>query len=641
MKQTGLSHKHSGDDPLLKAFSDHLEKTQKHKYFQQDVDNVARFLYHMDSSHPSLGFVSVWVKTLDFISELEIIGLSKQTQVNYLKSIRKFLRYQTAHTDLASKDGVLYQQSQSYLVSLDQLIRSHKRDGNSKSPRRSATMEEDEPTVYDCQAVLRAAKQDFVAVLKKASSKSRKPEIWECSLATSYLQAALLLKHLQPPTAVEHMTIEDWFQRQRAGGDGYAVVAVKTKKVSTRFALTQEEEDWFQTYFTLVRPLLFSTATGKRKLDDLEAEDRFFLSTAGVPIHSASNDLERLQAKYKLEKVSSQLAHKAYRAAIRRVPVQEKSQAADQTPDTSSERGNLEDVIAARALLDKLTSEPSPGCLGESLSSPTAPPCSQMTLQAAFDQLLQSHPVTLDGKLPSKAVRYQLSPRHHRRLYERWAAQQRELRIQHAVSHFPKRQPTKPRLASWIKKQAWKNAPTTSSILAAWRPSHSMEDLTDSEHIRHLVKTQNWRGLHITQTEGKGMGVTVTRTFHLGEVICDYHGKLISGKEGQEVHKATDPDHTGYMFFYKRGEKQMCIDAHLPRCDCHPEKDTLGRLINHGSTAQANVKPRLVSMDIDGVERDVILFIALKTICVGEEVLFHYGVEKSSFGGEGLDLEWL
>lgn len=37
MKETGLSHKHSGDHPMLKAFSDHLEKTQKHKYFQQDV----------------------------------------------------------------------------------------------------------------------------------------------------------------------------------------------------------------------------------------------------------------------------------------------------------------------------------------------------------------------------------------------------------------------------------------------------------------------------------------------------------------------------------------------------------------------------------------------------------------------------
>lgn len=152
----------------------------------------------------------------------------------------------------------------------------------------------------------------------------------------------------------------------------------------------------------------------------------------------------------------------------------------------------------------------------------------------------------------------------------------------------------------------------------------------DSKQIQMLVKTQKWRGLHINQCEDKGRGIVTTRRFEAGEVLCDYHGTVVTHREGQNIHKSTTGKETGYAFFFtnKKGEK-MCIDAKSETCDCHPGMQTIGRLINH-SKKKANIKPKYFSVEIDGEQRDVILFLATRTLMVNEEVLFDYGVNKNS-----------
>lgn len=63
-------------------------------------------------------------------------------------------------------------------------------------------------TPHDCLAVLRAAKQDFMAVMAKVSlDKNVTLEMAECSFVVYYLQAVVILKHLQQPGVVEHMTV--------------------------------------------------------------------------------------------------------------------------------------------------------------------------------------------------------------------------------------------------------------------------------------------------------------------------------------------------------------------------------------------------------------------------------------------------
>ena len=178
-------------------------------------------------------------------------------------------------------------------------------------------------------------------------------------------------------------------------------------------------------------------------------------------------------------------------------------------------------------------------------------------------------------------------------------------------------------------------------VVENWAPSGSEDHIMDNKQIQELVETQDWKGLHIGQFEEKGDGIMTTRTFKKGEVVCDYHGPVVSRKEGEEIHKLTTGKETGYIFFFRNSKgQQMCVDAHSASCHCHPDKRTFGRLINH-SKKKANIKPKYCVMEKRGEMKDVILFIATKDLEVGEEVLFDYGVNKKSFNNEGMDLPWL
>ncbi|XP_056147494.1 histone-lysine N-methyltransferase set-1-like [Lampris incognitus] len=153
-----------------------------------------------------------------------------------------------------------------------------------------------------------------------------------------------------------------------------------------------------------------------------------------------------------------------------------------------------------------------------------------------------------------------------------------------------------------------------------------------------LSVSQLWKGLEIKSIPDKGRGVFTRRAFKMGEVVCDYHGDLLTAAQGQAVHESTIGEETGYMYFFlnEDGEK-MCIDAHQ-KCQCHPDIDVKGRLINH--SRKPNLKPLSKRLDLDGDKRDYILFVAKQDISEGEELTFDYGVNKFQFG-EARDLDWL
>lgn len=128
--------------------------------------------------------------------------------------------------------------------------------------------------------------------------------------------------------------------------------------------------------------------------------------------------------------------------------------------------------------------------------------------------------------------------------------------------------------------------------------------------------------------------------FSRGDIVCDYHGKLISEAEGKMMME----QHTGgmgYLLFFKaKGGVPMCIDAQTFPCECHPQKDTYGRRMNH-SQKQSNIKPVRFCLNFSDGPRETVLFLATKDIKVSEELLWDYGVRRRSFRGEGIDLEWL
>ncbi|XP_072563617.1 uncharacterized protein [Paramormyrops kingsleyae] len=102
-----------------------------------------------------------------------------------------------------------------------------------------------EKSPEDCWAVLRAAKNDFLAVLGKVYPEEMPLECAECCLVLYYLEATVILKHLQPPGVVEHMTVQEWMTRSTSEAD-HTVIVVKEHKTSAQqaatFALSSEKE---------------------------------------------------------------------------------------------------------------------------------------------------------------------------------------------------------------------------------------------------------------------------------------------------------------------------------------------------------------------------------------------------------------
>ncbi len=62
---------------------------------------------------------------------------------------------------------------------------------------------------------------------------------------------------------------------------------------------------------------------------------------------------------------------------------------------------------------------------------------------------------------------------------------------------------------------------------------------------------------------------------------------------------------------------------------------------NESLRKNPNVMPVLYTMNSPDGPRDTILLQAIKDVPVNQELLWDYGVRRHSFGGEGLDFDWL
>lgn len=114
--------------------------------------------------------------------------------------------------------------------------------------------------------------------------------------------------------------------------------------------------------------------------------------------------------------------------------------------------------------------------------------------------------------------------------------------------------------------------------------------------------------------------------FSRGDVICDYHGKVISAAEGREKMEKLEVGAMCYLFFIKgRLGTKLCIDSQTFPCECHPGKDTFGRRMNH-SAKNFNVKPVVFQLSFPDGPQDTVLFLATRDIGVDEELRWDYGV---------------
>ena len=106
--------------------------------------------------------------------------------------------------------------------------------------------------------------------------------------------------------------------------------------------------------------------------------------------------------------------------------------------------------------------------------------------------------------------------------------------------------------------------------------------LSQEDNIADYVESQDWPGLEIVHDlPGRGRGVKATCTLQPTQVVCDYHGELLSHKDGKERYEASGENEMGYMFSFRHNGSSYWVDA-------TKELPGPGRLINH-SRCHANV----------------------------------------------------
>ncbi|XP_075944699.1 uncharacterized protein LOC142946711 [Anarhichas minor] len=245
------------------------------------------------------------------------------------------------------------------------------------------------------------------------------------------------------------------------------VIGVSNHKTATislaTFALTQEEEAWFQAYYEHIRPSYISA---------LHPCDRFFISGNGKALHSVTNDVARLHEKYKVSNVTSH--------DIRRIAETE----ANSTFTTAQKEGVArymahssevakshyrmpvpQDIVRTAVLLATLSR-----CSSQTASQ-TAETCPQPQ-EPAFDVFKAAFPVTNDGHPPSKKQRMDAGFSGNRSHYDRWGGVQYIKRGNYLLSHFLIRKPSAGSVSRLIAKEGWQtNHPSAEDIVKMWKPA--------------------------------------------------------------------------------------------------------------------------------------------------------------------------
>ncbi|XP_075049795.1 uncharacterized protein LOC142109512 [Mixophyes fleayi] len=251
MQQAGMYGKHSLRTPMLSGFRDYLFETLGVIHNKQEVENVARYLYFMDPVNVSMDFVTNIEKTNLFFNKLRELGLCNQTIFNYLKNLRRFIGYKTTATNVAANDPPLFQACVHFL-NVTNAIRKKLSKGVSKERvvKRFNTLTTDSLQPEDCRRLLEVAKPEFLNCIHRASTAKTLTVKHQLNILY-YLEALLILKHLQRPGVVANMTVEEWHKRvphnftSEGTSEKLVVVGVKHHKTATQvatFALTEVEE---------------------------------------------------------------------------------------------------------------------------------------------------------------------------------------------------------------------------------------------------------------------------------------------------------------------------------------------------------------------------------------------------------------
>lgn len=228
--------------------------------------------------------------------------MTKRTQSNYLKSLKRFLTFHTSSTNLYSTDAELHEECKEYCRVLTSTLRLLRKQAKKEqvqkrfdycgcvnghllpgplisaccnlsicntgaftkilvshitfftllfSHRHTFLMDENPLTPDDCQLVLVKAKEQFLACMETLSEEGAEElDSADKVFVLYYLEAIVILQHFQRPSVVQNMTVSEWQSRGRGTsnetGETFCVVGVKEHKTSAHqvatFALSEEQE---------------------------------------------------------------------------------------------------------------------------------------------------------------------------------------------------------------------------------------------------------------------------------------------------------------------------------------------------------------------------------------------------------------
>ncbi|CAL8236421.1 unnamed protein product [Boreogadus saida] len=233
-----------------------------------------------------------------------------------------------------------------------------------------------------------------------------------------------------------------------------------------------------------------------------------------------------------------------------------------------------------------------------------------------WDAFLDEFPVTMGALAPSKGDLVAAGFGDERTTYFKWRRIQLEMRVLHVSASAGRQRPTEAKVAAVVATEDWKtNVPSLPDVLKAW-VSPLKAAIEDDEGVVKSVVEQRWKGIDFKDFgEHKGRGVIATMPFSKGDVICDYHGELISEAEGKRKMDDMQEGVMCYLFFVRgRLGTKLCIDSQSFPCECHPGKDTFGRRMNHPGKA-SNVKPVVFQLNFTDGAKDTVLFLASRNSC--------------------------
>ncbi|XP_073525088.1 uncharacterized protein [Phyllobates terribilis] len=423
-----------------------------------------------------MDFVFNIQKTNEYFSKLLEIGNTHQTVFNYLKSLKRFLDYMKNSTDLIHKDKKVYD---ALCIFVDQLGVFQKRisKGISKEnvAKKQKCLRYGTQTPEQLENILTVAKPTFMHVLRLAKEGGNL-HVDEKLTILQYLEALIIVRKLQRPGVVQHMTVDEWKDRITKK-DHVGITVYEHKTAANQVAtviLTKEEESWFDIYFDKVRPTF---------LKPNKENKRFFISSSGEKIYNVSNDVARLHTKFGLKPVTSQIARRVAetfvaancKESIDKDHFSKYLAHSNSTAERVYRENTMDMLIRASNLTRKIQEEASTSsaamevdCVNENHKDSSPPPLSSKDEE--FKRFETKYPVTLEKEFPSLKKCIEASERHGRHIYDRWRKTQHTMRVDYIIGLFEDIRAEEEEVNECIRKQRWKNnVPRAKDILLQWR----------------------------------------------------------------------------------------------------------------------------------------------------------------------------